>query len=612
MMNLTPTAFGALVEAAGGGELSGMRLVILVGEAVQPRKLLELPEPRPELVNLYGPTECSGIVTYHRMGAELGSYLARPVPAGRPIANGRIYVLDAHGEPVPAGVVGEVHIGGVPVGPGYQNRPELTAERFVPDPYVGERGGRMYRTGDLGRWVRRGTLDLVGRNDFQVKVRGYRIELGEIEARLEEHEGVREAVVVAREDAAGERRVVAYWVGAEEVRSGAAAGAPGGASAGVHGAGGVRAAGEAAADARTGSWTVGRCRRRRGRRTARGATRRRWGRWRRRWRRSGRRCCGSSGWGGGTTSSSWAGIRCWRSRWSRVSAGPGLRTGAGGSLRTAGAGGIRAGPRAGRPGGAVRDRAGGARGGAAAVVRAAAAVVPGADGRLGGAYHIPGRLRLRGELDREALSRALDRIVARHEALRTTFVVVEGEPEQRIAPVEESGFVLLDHDLTAHPEAEAELRRLMAEEADAAFDLERGPLIRGRLIRLGAEDHVLLVTMHHIVSDGWSMGVLVRELSVLYGAFRRGEPDPLPELPVQYADYAAWQRRWVDGRGAAAAGSVLEADAGGSAGAAGAADGPCAAGATGVCGGGRGSGAGGGADGGAEGAGPAARERRCS
>ncbi|HET7461931.1 MAG TPA: amino acid adenylation domain-containing protein, partial [Longimicrobium sp.] len=168
-------------------------------------------------------------------------------------------------------------------------------------------------------------------------------------------------------------------------------------------------------------------------------------------------------------------------------------------------------------------------------------------GSAGTAYHIPAGLRLRGELDRGALVRALDRIVARHEALRTTFVQADGEPAQRIAPGSESRFHLLDHDLADHPGAESELRRLMTEEAAAPFDLRRGPLIRGRLVRLAGDDHVLAVTMHHIVSDGWSIGVLTRELSALYAAFGRGDADPLPALPVQYADYAAWQRRWVEG-----------------------------------------------------------------
>ncbi|HYR06896.1 MAG TPA: amino acid adenylation domain-containing protein, partial [Longimicrobium sp.] len=168
-------------------------------------------------------------------------------------------------------------------------------------------------------------------------------------------------------------------------------------------------------------------------------------------------------------------------------------------------------------------------------------------GGTGAAYHVPMNLRLRGELDRGALVRSLDRIVARHEVLRTTFPTVDGEPVQRIAPVEESGFRLVEHDLRASADAADELRRLMADEASAPFGLAHGPLIRGRLVRMAADDHVLLLTMHHIVSDGWSMGVLFRELAALYAAFVRGEADPLPPLPVQYADYAVWHRRWVEG-----------------------------------------------------------------
>ncbi|HEU0299134.1 MAG TPA: FkbM family methyltransferase, partial [Longimicrobium sp.] len=175
-------------------------------------------------------------------------------------------------------------------------------------------------------------------------------------------------------------------------------------------------------------------------------------------------------------------------------------------------------------------------------------------GGMGSTYHVPRGLRLRGRLDRAALRRTLDRLVARHEALRTTFVVVDGEPEQRIAPAEESAFRLAEHDLGDDPAREQALRGVIADEVRAPFDLERGPLIRGRLVRLADDDHVLLITMHHVVSDGWSMGVLVRELGVLYGAFRAGAGDPLPPLPVQYADYAAWQRRWV-------AGEVVEAQA---------------------------------------------------
>jgi Condensation domain len=167
------------------------------------------------------------------------------------------------------------------------------------------------------------------------------------------------------------------------------------------------------------------------------------------------------------------------------------------------------------------------------------------------AYHMPLGLRLTGELDRGALHRALDRLIARHEALRTTFDHTDGQPVQRIA-AENGGFALQEYDLRQHSDAEGELRRLAAEEANAAFDLQAGPLLRGRLIRLGDCEHVLLITMHHIVSDGWSMGVLTRELGALYRAYKDGHADPLPALAIQYPDYAVWQRRWL-------AGEVLQA-----------------------------------------------------
>jgi Condensation domain len=163
------------------------------------------------------------------------------------------------------------------------------------------------------------------------------------------------------------------------------------------------------------------------------------------------------------------------------------------------------------------------------------------------AYHIPFGLSLEGKLDRVALRRTLDRIVERQEALRTTFEVVDGEPGQRIAAARESGFELLEHDLRQSKGQQAELDHLRREEARKPFDMAAGRLIRGRLIQLGEAEHVLLVTMHHIVSDGWSMGVFFEEFEALYNAFEQGAGDPLQSLALQYADYAAWQRKWLEG-----------------------------------------------------------------
>src|SRR5262249_12506374 len=168
-------------------------------------------------------TEATVSATLYECG---GGEEASDPPIGQPIGNVRIYILDAQGEPVPVGVVGEIHIGGAGVARGYWKRPELTAERFVPGPFAVEAGSRMYKTGDLGKWRADGTIDFLGRNDQQVKVRGYRIELGEIEAAVREQGGVEEVVVVVREDGGGNKNLVAYYtmregeqIGVEQLRA---------------------------------------------------------------------------------------------------------------------------------------------------------------------------------------------------------------------------------------------------------------------------------------------------------------------------------------------------------------------------------------------------------
>ncbi|HEX2187719.1 MAG TPA: AMP-binding protein, partial [Longimicrobiaceae bacterium] len=192
-----------------GGEDLGTALARSVAEASRGNL---------EIHNEYGPTEAAVGCMIHRFDPEgdgRGS-----VPIGRPVANTRVYVLDGWREPVPVGVAGELYVGGAGVARGYAGRPELTAERFVPDPFGGEPGARLYRTGDLARWRSDGTMEYLGRNDQQVKVRGFRIEPGEVEARLAEHAAVKEAVVVARDGASGvpgDRRLVAYWAGDEGV-----------------------------------------------------------------------------------------------------------------------------------------------------------------------------------------------------------------------------------------------------------------------------------------------------------------------------------------------------------------------------------------------------------
>jgi amino acid adenylation domain-containing protein len=236
-MHFVPSMLEAFLEHANGAECASVLRVMCSGEALSSATVRRFQERLSNcaLHNLYGPTEAAIDVTSWTCARDIQE---ERIAIGRPIGNTRIYILDEEGEPVPVGVGGEIHIGGDGVGRGYLRRPELTAERFVADPFSGEEGARMYRTGDVGRWRGDGNIEFLGRNDEQVKIRGFRIELGEIEARLSEHEGVQEAVVLAREDMPGDKRLVAYYtsspaadteqegVGAEQLRAHLAAKLP--------------------------------------------------------------------------------------------------------------------------------------------------------------------------------------------------------------------------------------------------------------------------------------------------------------------------------------------------------------------------------------------------
>jgi amino acid adenylation domain-containing protein len=215
-INLSPSAFYALVDADSEAQFGSLKRVVLGGEPIQAAKLALLPEPRPDFINSYGPTECSDVVGWHPLSRDLERYQAAPIPLGKPVPKLHLYILDAAGQPVPIGVAGEIFVGGEGVARGYLNRPDMTAERFVPDPFSGKSGTRMYKTGNLARYLPDGNIEYLGRNDDQVKIRGFRIELGEIEAKWAKHEGVKEAVVMAREDVGGEKRLVAYYTAQDE------------------------------------------------------------------------------------------------------------------------------------------------------------------------------------------------------------------------------------------------------------------------------------------------------------------------------------------------------------------------------------------------------------
>jgi amino acid adenylation domain-containing protein len=555
LVKLTPAHLGLLGrQLPPAGAAGRARALVIGGEALFGEALRFWRERAPgtRLINEYGPTEAVvGCCVYE---AAPGQPLpAGAVPIGRPIANARMYVLDRRFEPAAAGERGELCIGGDGVARGYLGRPELTAEKFVPDPFSQVPGARLYRTGDLGRHLPEGDLDYVGRADFQLKIRGYRIEPGEIEAALVGHDAVREAVVVARDAAAGDRRLVAYCVPAAGAEMDVAA---------------LRSfLAERLPEPMIPSLFVrldemplttnGKVDRRAlpAPEPAHGA---------------------SAAFEPPATPSEeiLAGIFAEVLGAARVGRGDSFFDLGGHSLLAAQViSRVRALLRVELPVrslfahpvlaelGEVVDaqlRAGlsGDAPPIERVPRTGHLPLSFAQLRLwfidqmepgNPAWNIPVALRLRGLLDRAALTASLNEVARRHEPLRTVFASVDGHPGQVILPELDLAPPL--GDLTALPDGvrAEELRRLALADLEQPFDLARGPLARATLLRLGGEEHALLFTMHHIVSDGWSMEILMREVSTVYAACLDGRPAPLPELPVQYADFARWQRIWLHG-----------------------------------------------------------------
>ncbi|WP_446986024.1 non-ribosomal peptide synthase/polyketide synthase [Rhizobium leguminosarum] len=556
VMQATPAAWRMLFDAGweGAPDLSAL----CGGEALPSELASNLGRRVKSLRNLYGPTETTIWATTFLTDTRIEAP-HRYVPIGRPISNTRLYVLDDHGQPVPFGAVGELYIGGAGVARGYLNRPDLTAERFLADPFSGKAGARMYRSGDLGRYLPDGNLEFLGRNDDQVKIRGFRIEPGEIAARLLEHELVGDAAVVAHADAAGDKRLVAYVVAKTTDGSAEADGAGLAASLRAHLGGLLPDYMVPSAFVRLEALPL----------TVNGKLD----------RKAlpvpdddayARRAYEAPQ---GEIETLLAGIWAELLGVERVGRHDNFFELGGHSLlavrvlvRLTEALAVEL-PLAilfAKP--TLADLAlsvGEVLNGSGA--QTAPVIMPvGRDGALplsysqqrlwflsqldedSTNYNIPLGWRLQGRLERVAWRRSLDRLFARHEALRCTFVAGEDDPQVQILSGDR-GLPVVEHDLRDRPDAQAALLDLCQEEARTPFDLAREPLIRGRLIRLADEEYVFLLTQHHIVSDGWSMGVLVRELSSLYRAFEAGEDDPLPPLAIQYPDYAAWQRQWLSG-----------------------------------------------------------------
>jgi amino acid adenylation domain-containing protein len=545
--------------------LAGLGQLLAGGDALSPahveRALAAFAETGSgtRLINGYGPTENTTFTACHVMTRpEDAGEPGASVPIGRPIAGTRIHLLGRDLEPVPLGVTGELCAGGSGLARGYLGRPDLTAERFVPDPSSEVGGERLYRTGDLARLRPDGRLEFLGRLDRQVKIRGFRIEPGEVEAALTDLRGVRQAAVLVREDRPGDRRLVAFLTPqdpeadgealASEVRAALADRLP---EYMVPSSfrvlpelpltpnGKVDRAALAGLDLEEGTASS---RQHVAPRTP--AEELLAGLW--------SELLGKERVGVHDDFFDLGGHSLLATQLvSRVRSLFGVDLDLGAVFEDPTLGGLAARIETGGPGAEPAPPI--VPAGESA--REAGLPLSFAQQRLwfldrlapgSAAYNVPAAVRLVGDLDRAALEASFNAIAARHEVLRTTFHPGgedgAGEPVQRVAPAAFRPLPLVD--LAALPEPLREARRLAAAEGARPFDLETGPVVRWTLLGLGPQEHAVLFTLHHIASDGWSVGILTSELAALYPALSLSR---LPPLPVQYADFAVWQRGWLRG-----------------------------------------------------------------
>ncbi|WPB76076.1 amino acid adenylation domain-containing protein [Archangium violaceum] len=538
------------MQATQSQSLRSVRQLLAGGDVLPVVRVKERLAQGGIVVNGYGPTENTTFTCCYPMREV--SQVGHSVSIGKPIASTQVYLLDASLQPVPVGVVGELYTGGDGLAVGYLNQPELTAEKFVPHPFSAEPGARLYRTGDLARYLPDGRIEFFGRRDAQVKVRGFRIELGEIETVLTQHAQVREAVVVVREDVPGDKRLVAYVTAKDDAPDTTALRAwmkerlpeymvppayvvleilplsPNGKvdRKALPAPDGARSDEATFEPPRTDTevkladiW-----------RSLLGVER-----------------VGLNDdffeLGGHSLLATQVVVRIREAFQTELA----LRelfdtpTLAGLSTRIDVSRGTS--PMSQTP---ALQR----------VSREGHLPLSFAQQRMwfleqlqpGSAfYNIPVTVRMEGQLDVPALERSFEELVQRHESLRTVFREEQGQPVQVIAPEARLPLTVVDLRELPAGEREAEVRRQVEAEVRRPFDLKTGPLLRPLLLRQDEQLHVLMLTMHHVVSDGWSMGVLVREMAALYEAHVQGKASPLPELPVQYADYAAWQRDWLQG-----------------------------------------------------------------
>ena len=554
VLKIVPSHLAALLDSGGGADVLPRKYLVLGGEALTPQMVerLEALHPSCEIVNHYGPTETTvGSLTLRLRDYDWKKSPRRGIPIGRPLANTRAYILDSHRQPAPTGVAGELYIAGAGVAAGYLNQPERTAERFLPDPFGSEPNGTMYRTGDLARFLPDGNVEFLGRVDDQVKIRGFRIELGEIESVLASHPAVKQAVVLAREDADGSKRLVAYvapqTVDANELRSHLKARLPG-----------YMVPSTVIKLARFPLTPNGKVDRKNlPEPNSHGQD-------------SAREYLAPRTPVEEVIAAKWAEVL----KLDRVGREDSFFDLGGHSLLgTLVMSRIREAFQIELPLRALFETP---------TVADLAARIEGLQlGQLGFEvppihpvgrnrilplsfaqerlwfldkldpgnpfYNVPSAVRVNGRLSIAALEQSLNEIVRRHEVLRTRIGLSDGLPVQVIDSWQKLTLAVTDLSGVPSTEREDAARRLAMEEAGRPFDLTSGPLIRAFLVKMAEDDHILIMNTHHIASDRWSAIVLMGELSALYQAFLANKPSPLPELAIQYADWAVWQRDFLTG-----------------------------------------------------------------
>ncbi|MGZ4111686.1 MAG: amino acid adenylation domain-containing protein, partial [Tumebacillaceae bacterium] len=549
VLQATPATWRLLLSA--GWKNDGTLKMLCGGEALQSELAAQLLESGADLWNLYGPTETTIWSTIQKVdSAADGGY----VTIGRPIANTQVYVLDRHMQPVPVGVAGELYIGGRGVSLGYLNRADLTSERFLANPFSDDLGSVIYRTGDLVRYLADGTLQYLNRIDNQVKIRGFRIELGDIEAVLAEHDALRENVVVAREDKSGGKRLVAYLVAKEE--------APSVQELREYLKGKLPEYMVPSAFVVLDALPL----------TPNGKV--------------DRRALPEPGRERPELSVEFVAPQTplekelaaiWIDLFGsdRIGVNDNFFELGGHSLLAT------------QLGSRLRERfqveiplyhlfRNATVTGLAQLIEEYAGQeddmqqlpdikpvsrdveIPLSFSQervwfveqlnpFNKAYYFNGTLRFTGEVNVPAMERALTDIMERHEIFRTSFPAKDGKPYQQIHPAEPVKLDVIDIEWVEESKREAELKRLIDEEIGKSIDIAKLPIVRFSLFRLSEKEYVYLHVEHHLVHDGWSFRIFLRDFLLLYKAHSEGKQAKLPEMPVQFADFAYWHREYMQG-----------------------------------------------------------------